>query len=93
MKVLKSGKRWSKKCKCTGHGNGDGGCEAELEVEAGDLYTTSRHCYGDDYPTTYFTFTCPECGIETDITGITYSVEKNLVSKKQYFNKLANNGD
>ena len=70
MKVLKKGraqKGWAGKFKCTGSGNGGGGCGAELLVEIGDCYETSRHSIGDAYPETFVTFACPDCDVETDI--------------------------
>ena len=68
MKVLEKGSGqtgWAIKHKCTGSGNGEGGCGALLLIEAGDLYTTTRSVRDE---TDYFTtFTCLECGVETDI--------------------------
>jgi len=70
MKVLKKGRKqkgWSVEFKCTGGGNGGGGCGAELLIEISDCYITSQHCIGDDYPDEFVTFTCAECGVETDL--------------------------
>lgn len=69
MKVIKKGrpqKGWAKEFTCTGAGNNGGGCGAKLLVEHGDLYVTGSHHYdgSSDY---YTTFTCPECGVMTDI--------------------------
>lgn len=69
MKILKKGREqrgWSKECKCTGKGNGGGGCGALLLVSEYDIYETrSSHYDGStDY---YKTFSCPQCGVETDI--------------------------
>lgn len=69
MKVLEKGtgqRGWAKECFCTGKGNGNGGCNAKLMVEQTDLYITSSGDYagGRDY---YTTFTCCDCGVETDI--------------------------
>lgn len=92
MKTLKKGnpqKGWAKKVKCTGNGNGGGGCGAELLVEQGDLYKTSRHCYGDSSPTIYTTFTCQECTVETDIE-VPYNITETLVNKKTYFSNYDN---
>jgi hypothetical protein len=52
--------------KCTGKGNEGGGCGAILLVEQGDLYHTYKHCY-DGSSETFTTFTCNQCGVETDI--------------------------
>ena len=70
MKVIKKGrpqKGWAKEFICTGAGNNGGGCGAKLLVEHSDLYITGSHHYdgSSDY---YTTFTCPECGVMTDIT-------------------------
>ena len=67
MKVLEKGNPngWEIERVCTGKGNGDGGCEAKLLVAEADIYLTKSSCMGEiDY---YFTFKCPECGVETDI--------------------------
>jgi len=69
MKVIKKGREqegWAKKFKCTGEGNGDGGCGAKLLVEEGDLYHTYSPHY-DGSTDTYTTFSCSECGVETDV--------------------------
>lgn len=68
MKVLKKGrpqKGWSAKAECTGNGNEGGGCGAQLLVEQDDLYRTESHAR--DEVTNYFTFTCADCGVETDL--------------------------
>jgi len=84
MKVLKpgSGQRgWSIKATCTGKGNGGGGCGAELLVEEPDLYQTSSSHY--DGSTDYFvTFTCPECGVETDLEDVPGNIASKLKGKK-----------
>jgi len=69
MKVIEKGRKqkgWAKEHKCTGRGNGGGGCGAVLLVEEGDLYRTSNS-YLDGSSDHYITFTCSECGVETDI--------------------------
>jgi len=69
MKVIKKGrpqKGWAKELTCTGSGNNGGGCRAKLLVEHGDLYKTASHHY-DGSSEYYTTFTCPECGVMTDI--------------------------
>ena len=68
MKVLEKGRPqagWSVETTCTGAGNGNGGCHAKLLVEQGDLYKTESSAR--DETTTYTTFTCAECGVETDL--------------------------
>jgi len=72
MKVVEQGDGrtgWAKEFKCTGAGNGNGGCGAILLVEGRDLYHTYHHDYGGGKDT-YTTFTCPQCGNETDVTGV-----------------------
>lgn len=69
MKVLKKGrpqKGWSATFTCTGKGNGGGGCGAKLLVSEYDLYYTFRGYY-DGSSDRYVTFTCPECGVATDV--------------------------
>jgi|SaaInlStandDraft_4_1057021.scaffolds.fasta_scaffold00302_17 hypothetical protein len=68
MKVLEAGRKqkgWSHEFRCTGDGNDGGGCGALLLVEQGDLFTTASHAR--DETTTYKTFRCSECGVNTDI--------------------------
>lgn len=70
MRVLQKGrpqKGWSAEFLCTGKGNGGGGCGAKLLVSKSDLYETESWSYGDSSPDRYNTFTCPECGVETDL--------------------------
>ena len=86
MKVLKKGtgqKGWTVEATCTGKGNGDGGCGAVLRVEEPDLYKTSNCDYtGDcDY---YTTFTCVECGVETDIEKVPSIIRTRLKDKKDW---------
>lgn len=72
MKVVSSGdgrKGWAKEFKCTGAGNGNGGCGAILLVERGDIYKTHSSDYGGGRDS-YDTFKCPQCGNETDVTGV-----------------------
>lgn len=69
MKVIKKGRKqkgWSKRFKCTGRGNGRGGCGAMLLVEEGDLYRTYSSHYDGSHEV-YITFSCPCCGVETDV--------------------------
>jgi non-canonical (house-cleaning) NTP pyrophosphatase len=85
MKVLKEGsgqQGWSTKSTCTGKGNGGGGCKAELLVEEVDLYQTSLSDYLGD--TDYFaTYTCPECGVETDLENVPSNILSKLKRKKK----------
>ena len=72
MQVIKQGRRqtgWAKEFTCTGAGNGDGGCDAVLLVEQGDLYHTYHNDYGGGRDV-FTTFTCSECGVETDVKGV-----------------------
>lgn len=73
MKVLTPGraKSWSRTMKCTGNGNGGGGCGAKLLVEATDVFMTSRHSYGDQYPDNFHTFECVQCKVLTDFPDFT----------------------
>lgn len=84
MKVLRKGKGWNIKVNCSGNGNGGGGCGSLLEVEKEDIYvTSSTDMIGDtDY---YFTFKCPVCGVETDIScsQVPSSVRDLAYSKKR----------
>lgn len=69
MKVLEKGtgqKGWSTKARCTGEGNGMGGCGALLLIEQKDLYHTHNYDYTGGHDV-FNTFTCCECGVETDI--------------------------
>lgn len=85
MKVLEKGngqKGWAKELKCTAHRNGETGCGAKLLVEEGDIrYTGSKHSYGDNYPTHYYGFVCPECGQITDVDNLP-SLITNKITKK-----------
>lgn len=84
MKVLKKGRPqrgWSHETTCTGNGNGGGGCGAKLLVEQPDLYKTYSHCH--DETDMFITFTCPECGVETDIANVPGGIIDQLPSKAQ----------
>jgi hypothetical protein len=83
MKVIEPGRKqigWSRECKCTGNGNGGGGCGAVLLVEQPDLYrTTSSHYDGStDH---YVTFTCSECGVQTDISHVPGNIKDALPTR------------
>ncbi len=82
MKVLKKGrpqKGWSKEYVCTGRGNGGGGCGARLLVSEDDLYHTHHYDYGGGHDV-YVTFTCPCCGVETDVND--YTGSRDLPDRK-----------
>lgn len=68
MRVIRKGRPqrgWSQEFECTGRGNDGGGCGAQLLVEIGDVFETTRCCRDEvDY---YVTFRCSECGVLTDI--------------------------
>lgn len=66
MKVLEKGPGWGIEVICTGKGNGGCGCGSKLLVERGDIYLTHSYDYAGGHDI-YYTFTCPECGVETDI--------------------------
>ncbi len=82
MKVLSKGSGWKLQQTCTGGGNGGGGCQSELEVEDGDVFVTARHCYdgSSDY---YYTFRCPVCSTNTDITPelVPYRIRTEAMKK------------
>jgi len=89
MKVLKKGRKqkgWTIEFICTGKGNGNGGCEAELLVSEGDMYKTYSKHY-DGSTDKYVTFTCPCCGVETDIDDVPRSIEIKLPSKKNFLKR------
>ncbi len=71
VKVIKPGrdqKGWAKELECTGDGNGGGGCGATLLVEEGDLFRTTNHVR--DETTHFTTFKCIQCGVLTDLRGV-----------------------
>ena len=86
MKVLQEGNPngWEIEQECTGKGNGDGGCKARLLVSEDDIYITTHTDYTGD--TDYFyTFTCPCCGVMTDIPekDIVIRVRRKAMKKYQ----------
>lgn len=86
MKVLKPGRKqqgWSVNVNCSGRGNGDGGCGALLQVEQPDLYRTVSGDY-DGSRTLFMTFTCPECGVETDLETYPSWLLNELPSKEAW---------
>ena len=90
MRVLKKGreqKGWSKEFVCTGVGNGGGGCGAKLLVSQDDIYKTYHHCY-DSNSDSFNTFTCANCGVETDIKE---SLPFTVPDKKQWETKMHEN--
>lgn len=71
MELVKKGRKqggWAEKFKCDGEGNEGGGCGAVLLVSQTDLYQTSRDSH--DETEFFLTFCCPECGVETDVDGV-----------------------
>ena len=73
MELVKKGRKqggWAKKFRCSGDGNEGGGCGAVLLVSQTDLYQTSCQSYGDTSPELFLTFCCPDCGVETDVDGV-----------------------
>lgn len=73
MKVIKKGRKkvvkpWSREYECTGKGYRDDGCGAILLAITDDLYTIRRY-YSEDSNPPIVTFTCPECGVETEASG------------------------
>lgn len=82
MKVLKKGRKqkgWSTEANCTGHGNGGGGCGAKLLIEESDLYFTFSHAR--DETERHVTFTCCECGVETDLRDVPGQIQHRLPEK------------
>ena len=89
MKVLRSGKpssAWSKKVICTGAGNGKAGCKAKFEISEEDVYITESHDYGGGCDS-YYTVLCPECGCETDITGVS---NRGRIPRKEAWLRIQN---
>lgn len=84
MQVLEKGNPngWDIEQVCTGKGNGGGGCGARLLVSMEDIFITS-HTYIDGTRDNYYTFTCPECGINTDIPdeSIPQAIRKKIREK------------
>lgn len=83
MKIVKKGNPqtgWAKEFTCTGSGNGGGGCEARLLVERGDVYVTESHSY--DETDRFNTFTCPDCGVLTDIGYVPFSAPSKAAWEK-----------
>lgn len=70
METVKKGRKqggWAKNFECKGDG---GGCGAVLLVSQTDLYKTDRYPYDVDSSEYLITFCCPECGVETDVEGV-----------------------
>jgi non-canonical (house-cleaning) NTP pyrophosphatase len=84
MKLISKGsgqQGWATEATCTGKGNGNGGCGAKLLVEQPDLFETSRTCYTE---TDYFsTFTCPECGVLTDLDKVPSAIASTLQPRRK----------
>ena len=61
-------KGWETKQRCTGKGNGERGCGEQILVTKDDIDVTSRGYYKSckEY---YYTFRCPKCGRNTNISG------------------------
>lgn len=72
MRTISKGryqKGWALEAKCTGMAFGGGGCESKLLVEQADVYMRlSGETAGD-----VWTFTCPECGVQTSLKTIPQS--------------------
>jgi hypothetical protein len=66
MKVLEEGPGWSIEAVCTGVGNGGAGCGSKLLIEEGDIFRTESYAMGES--TTYATFTCCKCNVDTDLS-------------------------
>ena len=83
MEIIKKGtgqKSWSKEYSCTGSGNGGGGCGAQLLVSLTDIY----HIKSTDISGStdhYYTFKCPCCSVETDISDIPCSIKSKIKPK------------
>ena len=80
MEIIEKGrtqKGWTKEFICTGEGKGGGGCGAKLLVSEEDLYETRDDYYLGD-PTYYTTFSCPCCGVQTDIENVPYSILRKM---------------
>ena len=89
MKILEEGSGWSIEQRCTGRGKGDGGCNSLLLVEVDDICEhTSTDYLGDS--SSYYTFCCPVCGVETVIDDklIPYSVAMRAKPKSLSLKRL-----
>ena len=64
MKVLKKANPLALEKECTGFGHGGGGCLSLLLVEWDDI---QYYAEGDDEEKARYSFTCPECFMQTDI--------------------------
>lgn len=87
MKTIAPGRPqqgWATEATCTGLGNGNGGCKAKLLVEQADLYRTESHARDETTP--YTTFTCSQCGVETDLqdSSVPTHVRQNLPLKRDW---------
>lgn len=85
MKVLEPGRAqvgWSIVTSCTGQGNGGGGCTAKLLVEQPDLYITYTNAR--DETTSYVTFECAACGVETDLKDVPFAIQEKLPAKSTW---------
>ena len=84
MKVLVKGRPqngWSSERTCAGKGAHGGGCGAKLLVEEIDLYRTYSQALHEMVE--HISFTCVECGVETNITdGVPSEVYVRLPDKK-----------
>lgn len=85
MKVIEKGAGWSIVKTCSGSGNGGGGCGAQLQVERGDLFRTSRKDISG-FTEYYITFQCPDCGVLTDaaLSDIPRAIDAGLPSHAEW---------
>jgi len=61
---------WSKQARCTGEPFGGGGCNSLLEVEISDIWTGEKNGSWAESGDRCFCFTCPLCGITTEIKKV-----------------------
>lgn len=87
MKIIKRRKRpkkqlWAKEFVCTGRGAGGGGCGSTLLVTEEDIY----RCYETHYDgssETYFSFTCPCCGKESEIDAYVWPANVEITQSRE----------
>ena len=94
-------KDWNIKYYCLGVNKNGDGCGALLEIEAQDIYAIIKLLKKESsntsilLPEYYYTFRCPCCNIETEITSfLPPEVRKNVLLKlKRSLKEIKINGN